>query len=108
MPDDDFTDFVTYTTDVITRTRIEPDSKTVVRGALWTEEHLPVDTVLYTPIRATRIRMNAKDIPEVFQGSSEEQAQKVLKWLKDNIGDRIQLGGDETVGRGLVGLHWEL
>ena len=106
LPDDAFSDFVTYSTEVITRTRLDPDSKTVVRGALWTEEYLPLDTVLYAPIRATRIRMESKDIPEDLKGSPEEQAEKVLKWLKDNLEERIQLGGDETIGRGLVNLNW--
>jgi CRISPR-associated protein Cmr4 len=106
LPDDAFKDFVTYSTEVITRTRLDPDSKTVVRGALWTEEHLPVDTVLYTPMRATRIRMESKDILEALNGSPEEQAEKVLTWLKKNLGNKIQLGGDETIGRGLVNLNW--
>jgi CRISPR-associated protein Cmr4 len=106
LPDDAFKDFVSYATEVITRTRLEPDSKTVVRHALWTEEHLPVDTVLYSPIRATRIRMNQVDIPVAFAGTPEEQAEKTLTWLSGKLGERIQLGGDETIGRGLVNLNW--
>ena len=107
LPDDAFTDFVKYATEVVTRTRLEPDTKTVVRGALWNEEHLPMETVLYTPIRATRVRMNEDDIPAEFSGEPEEQAQKVLDWLKEKLGKKLQLGGDETVGRGLVNLNWE-
>jgi len=106
LPDDAFKYFVNYATEVVTRNRLEPDSKTVVRGALWTEEHLPVDSVLFSPVRATRIRMNQLDIPPRFNGSPEEQADKALVWLTENIGNRIQLGGDETVGRGLVNLNW--
>ena len=106
LPDNAFKDFVNYATEVITRTRLEPDTKTVVRGALWTEEHLPVDTVLYSPIRASRIRMNKGDIPTALNGSPDKQAEETLKWLTEKVGDRIQLGGDETVGRGLVNLNW--
>ena len=107
LPDDAFKDFVMYATEVITRTRLDPDTKTVVKGALWTEEHLPMDTVLYSPIRATRIRMVKNEIPEYFNGGAEKQAEAVLTWLVKKVGKKIQMGGDATVGRGLVSLNWQ-
>ena len=36
---------------------------------------------------------------------ASEILQKVRK-LENNRGGYIQLGGDETVGRGMVRLHW--
>lgn len=107
LPEDSFRDFVNYATEVVTRTRLDPESKTVVKKALWTEERLPVDTVLYSPVRSTRIRMNREDIPEEFQGTPDEQAEKVLEWISSMVGDRIQMGGDQTIGHGLVNLKWE-
>jgi CRISPR-associated protein Cmr4 len=99
LPDDDFRDFALYATEIITRIRIDRTRKTVDAGALWTEEHLPTDTLLYVPVYATNSRRNG----------STMQAKDILQRaasLEDSQGGYIQLGGDETVGRGLVRMHW--
>lgn len=109
LPDDHFRDFALHATEVLTRVRLEPDSKTVASGALWTEEHLPPDTLLYAPVRATRLRTPPDKTPAAWTNSNlsaEEQAEKVLKWVEDRVQKRLQLGGDETVGRGIVSLRW--
>ncbi|MEA3376567.1 MAG: type III-B CRISPR module RAMP protein Cmr4, partial [Chloroflexota bacterium] len=49
LPNDDFRDFVTFSTEVSTRIKLDPDTKTVQHGALWTEEYLPTDALLYAP-----------------------------------------------------------
>lgn len=100
LPDNDFRDFVLYATEIITRVRIDRDKKTVAAGALWTEEHLPTDTLLYVPIYATNSRKNGSTM------LAKDILQKAAS-LEDNQGGYIQLGGDETVGRGLVHMHWE-
>jgi CRISPR-associated protein Cmr4 len=100
LPENDFRDFALYATEVITRVRIDRDKKTVERGALWTEEHLPTDTLLYVPVYATNSRKNGNTM----------QAKDILDKatsLEDSQRGYIQLGGDETVGRGLVRMHWE-
>jgi len=99
LPEDDFRDFVVNATEIITRISIDRMTKTAAGTALWTEEHLPTDTLLYVPVYATNSRRNgtamlAKDI-----------LQKVAS-LEDNQEGYIQLGGDETVGRGIVRMHW--
>jgi CRISPR-associated protein Cmr4 len=106
LPDNDFRDFVLYATEIITRIRIDRETKTVAGGALWTEEHLPTDTLLYVPMYATDSR-KARDKEK---GEKAIPAADILKdaiSLENNQGGYIQLGGDETVGRGLVRLHWE-
>jgi len=50
LPDDAFRDFTQLATEVIARIRLKPETKTVAEGALWTEEHLPSETLLYAPI----------------------------------------------------------
>jgi CRISPR-associated protein Cmr4 len=100
LPDDAFRDFTQLATEVVTRVKLKDDgSKTVVSGALWTEEALPVDTLLYAPLYATRPRgggnhslVNGKD---VINHASTSLSNK-----------RLQLGGNETVGRGLVSLRF--
>lgn len=99
LPNDDFRDFSLYATEIITRVRIDRTKKTVEKGALWTEEHLPTDTLLYVPIYATKARNNGStmDAKEVLDA---------VKPLGAGKGNYLQLGGDETVGRGLVRIRW--
>ncbi len=92
LPNDVFRDFALYATEVITRVRIDQDKKTVKQGALWTEEHLPTDTLLYVPLYATKARKKASQVTE----------QQVLAHIELLNNTHLQLGGDETVGRGLV------
>jgi CRISPR-associated protein Cmr4 len=99
LPDNDFRDFVLYATEVITRIRIERETKIVKEGALWTEEHLPTDTVLYVPIYATNSRRNGHTL------TGEGILQRVST-LNSKPGSYLQLGGDETVGRGIVRTRW--
>ncbi len=99
LPDDAFADFVKYHTMVITRTRIDDVKKTVAQGALWTEEHLPPETILYAPLFASKPRYdgNGAKPPENLNSAKD-----VLGWLTAlNLG-YVRLGGDETVGRGLA------
>lgn len=100
LPDNDFRDFVLYATEIITRISIDRKTKTAAGTALWTEEHLPTDTLLYVPVYATNSRRNGSTM------QAKDILQKVTS-LEDSQGGYIQLGGDETVGRGLVRMHWE-
>ncbi len=96
LPEDDFRDFTLHATEIITRIRINRGTKTVDNGALWTEEHLPPDTLLYTPIYATNARKKGATLT----------ASQVLTNVKSQNINYLQLGGDETVGRGLVRVRW--
>ncbi len=110
LSDDDFRDFTLHATEVLTRIRLENDTKTVARGQLWTEEHLPPESLLYAPARATRLRVDNGSKPDGLKGdgTATGEAAAVLDWVGDaaNIPHRFQLGGDETVGRGLVSVRW--
>lgn len=105
LPDDAFRDFVVNSTEVNTRVRIVPDSKTVQTGALWTQEALPADTLMMSAITVRRLRVSNGAWPDSFQ---EGSAAEVVDWLvqEQNIPSRIQIGGDETTGSGQVALRW--
>ncbi len=91
LPDNDFRDFVLYGTEVQTHVRLDPDTKTVQTGALWTTESLPVDTLLYAPLMMMKPRANG----------SYRTVDEVLNVLKQSLdGRRVQFGGDETTGQG--------
>ncbi|HXF04052.1 MAG TPA: type III-B CRISPR module RAMP protein Cmr4 [Blastocatellia bacterium] len=103
LPENAFRDFTQFSTEVVNRIRLENETKTVAEGALWSEEHLPTDTLLYAPLFATKPRVDKSKLPQGWQGT----AQEVLDFLKNLRLNRVQLGGDETVGRGLVKLRIE-
>lgn len=96
LPEDAFRDFVKYSTEVQTHIRLNPKTKTVESGALWTTESLPVDTLLYAPLLATPSR--ARDV--------KMTAEEVLQRVQGLGLVRTQLGGDETTGQGIVALRF--
>jgi CRISPR-associated protein Cmr4 len=110
LPDDAFRDFTQLATEVIARIRLKPETKTVAEGALWTEEHLPSETLLYAPIFVSKPLAPKDTVPDEFKENNEPSAAKVLEFLKGLTTpntdkpylDRLQIGGDETVGRGIV------
>ena len=99
LPEDDFREFTRFSTEVVTRVQLDPEKKTVKRGALWTEENLPTDTLLYAPLYATKPRT-----PNSNHGLADAEA--VLDFVQSQRLGRIQLGGNETIGRGIVALRW--
>ena len=72
---------------------IDSDTKTVKRGALWYEESLPAETVLYTLVGAQDSRR-----PE-FKKSALELLDTFTTELIDSR-PYLQLGGNETTGMG--------
>jgi CRISPR-associated protein Cmr4 len=96
LPENAFQDFVQFSTEVIARVRIDDEKKTVEPGALWTEEHLPSETLLYATLFASKPRLQNPP-------SDLQDAAAVLRFVQNAIdGKRLQLGGDATVGRGIV------
>lgn len=99
LPEDDFRDFALYATEVVTRIRLDNDTKTVAEHMLWTEESLPTDTLLYAPLFASDTRNKSGN-------GSKMTGEQVLNFVSGLGLTRVQLGGDETVGRGLVALRF--
>jgi len=99
LPENDFRDFVVNSTEIVTRVRLETATKTVAEGALWTQEMLPADTLMYSAVIVRKPRKHVSKL---------ETPEEVIGWLKEpkNISTRIQLGGDETTGAGMVALKW--
>ena len=110
LPNDAFRDFTLMATEVITRIRLDQEAKTVAEGALWSEEHLPSETLLYAPIFVSKPLAERDKVPNELKENDQPKAEKVLRLLEDLAKpqqdqpylDRLQIGGDETVGRGIV------
>ena len=108
LPENAFRDFVQFSTEIISRTRLDEVTKTVIGGALWTEEHLPSDTLLYAPLFASKPRAPEENLPDDWKGEAKDspKAAHILEFVKECVdGKRIQLGGDSTVGRGFVAVR---
>lgn len=92
LPDTAF-DFLCETgTEVHTRVKIDDNTKTVVDGALWTEESLPAETILAGVVQCDRVfGRNGEDITPA--GLLDRFATKALT---------LQIGGKATVGRGQI------
>ncbi|MGB9762396.1 MAG: type III-B CRISPR module RAMP protein Cmr4, partial [Minisyncoccia bacterium] len=70
LSDDDFTQFVKTSTEIITRTKIDNKTGTVASGALWTEEYLPQDTILYSLAMASPLRVEKEEAKGVLKGNT--------------------------------------
>jgi len=96
LNEDDFRDFVTMSTEVIARTKIESETKVVEEHSLWYEENLPSDTLFYSLVMSTNV-LNPNNS---FAGIKD--ASQVLDFFGEGLNDRIQLGGNQTIGRGII------
>jgi CRISPR-associated protein Cmr4 len=92
---DVFTNFVQTATEVVARLRIKSETGTVDSGALWYEEYLPSDTLLYSVIAVGKPK-------RTIDGLST--AKDIVKELMSFGGKFVQVGGNETVGKGFVKL----
>ncbi len=97
LPDDDFRDFLQTSTEVVARIRVDSATGTARGGGLWYEEHIPPETVFYALALASPPRR-----PGGNGAGQPRTSADVLRSLTDLRLDRLQVGGDETVGRGIV------
>lgn len=98
--DDVFRDFTRLGMEIITRNRIDDATGTAADKGLWTEEHLPSETILYSlvlcgdPLMKKGLK-NAAAVLDFIQKGNEP----LILGLD---GQRLQMGGDQTVGRGIT------
>jgi len=95
MRNDDFADFCRTATAVTPHIAIDNASKTVVGGALWYEETLPPDTLLYVMLLASAAR-NGTPPPL----SDADVLGKITGMFAGENKPYLQIGGNETVGMG--------
>ncbi len=116
LHDDVFADFTQLFTERITRNAIDDETGAVKDGALFTEEYLPPEAVLYSIVLADKPRqpetqhdndgkeISKKSLPEGFK-----KADDVLDFIKTNCWNGqprkfLQIGGNASVGKGIVEL----
>lgn len=105
LEDDDFADFVKLSTEVNARIRINPETGTVKDGALWYEENLPPETLLYSILFAGNVRLDNQGKKHVDSFKTDED---VMRFMKDEtlFPSVFQLGGNSTLGRGMLRRIW--
>lgn len=89
LDDTDFTHFVKYATEVTARIRLNSVTKTVDEHALFYQEFLPAETLFYSLVLAAPSRMK-DDGADAAKNLADFQPPEYL-----------QVGGDETTGKGL-------
>ena len=100
LSDDEFKDFVKMSTEVVARIKIDNSTKIVESGALWYEENLPSESVLYGVVMASDVLKKSDELVKT--------ADDVLKFFKAGLNNRLQIGGNETIGRGIVKTYLNL
>ncbi len=94
--------FLTKTaTEVRARVRLEDETKTVARGALWYEESLPAEAILAGLVACDRV-FGAKR-----SGVASQPQDLLNKFCAAGAHSEVQLGGKATVGYGRMRLLFD-
>jgi len=103
LADDDFQDFARLSTEVITRTKINSQTGTVEQGALFTEEYLPADSILYSVIFTRGEYLTKGEGTQKSSGEKMEEEQ-LRSYFSQTLENHpvLQLGGNYTLGKGLL------
>lgn len=116
LHDDVFADFTQLFTERITRNAIDDETGAVKDGALFTEEYLPPEAVLYSIVLADKPRQPATQRDNDGEGSQRKPlpgdfntAAQVLQFIKTDCWNSqprrfLQIGGNTSVGKGIVEL----
>ncbi len=103
VPDTVARDIVNRSMVIQYRVRLDPNTKTVIPGALWSEEYIPSNTVMASLVVCREPRRRRSE------GGACASATDVCNDLVGyfaNTRNTIYVGGKETIGKGLVELYF--
>lgn len=101
LPENAFRDFVKLSTEVQARIQIDNKTKTVKPGALFYEEALSSDSLLYSVIMAHDPACDSDKRPDKLKNQTD-----VMTFLSEINNKRLQFGGDLTIGKGIVNVNF--
>ncbi|QIB27286.1 type III-B CRISPR module RAMP protein Cmr4 [Caloranaerobacter azorensis] len=108
LSNDDFRDFVKFSTEIVTRTKIDNEKGTVEEGALFTEEYLPSETILYSFALISSLSPGTDIDKKYFSSDKNKKEDLIMQYFKDGIPEIMQIGGNATIGKGIVKIQiWE-
>lgn len=93
-----FKDFVNLSTEVITRTKIDNETGTVQKGGLFTEEYLPMESLLYCLVMSAPVFQPQKKKKDCLLQNEDD----VMNFFAAGLRPVIQLGANATLGKGLL------
>ncbi len=96
LHDDDFTHFTRHATEVVARIGLDYEQKTVRKGALFYEESVPPESIFYALVLGRASRRQNHDA----------SGHQILDWLLTRPIEYVQIGGGETVGKGICALRF--
>jgi len=101
ISDDNFKDFVEHSTEVQARIKLGEgkSSETKKGGNLFYEENVPCDTLFYSLVLTSN--SHAPNPPEDVKTD-----QNILEYVRQLNANRLQIGGDETIGKGIVNIKF--
>lgn len=108
LPNEDFADFVNLSTEVVTRNKINNVTGTVADTGLFTEEYLPAESVMYSLVLASPIFKEKDDDKGIFSmdnpcfDACSNEESKVMEFFRTALPEVIQIGGNATLGKGIV------
>ncbi|MEW6006314.1 MAG: type III-B CRISPR module RAMP protein Cmr4 [Stygiobacter sp.] len=105
LSDDDFKDFVNHSTEVITRTKIDNATGTVAKGALFNEEYLPPETIMYFLVFASPIFQKDDKKKGFFKQNGKNEEELVMEFFEQSLPEVVQIGGNATIGKGIVKMN---
>lgn len=108
LSNSEFRDFVNHSTEVITRIKINNETGVVEDGALFTEEYLPTESILYSLLFGSPIFHKQKSVFNSLSFSKKEETEKLLSFFKKGLPDIIRIGGNSSIGKGITRVNSEL
>ncbi|NCC26065.1 MAG: type III-B CRISPR module RAMP protein Cmr4 [Deltaproteobacteria bacterium] len=94
--DEVFSYGVTSCTQVMAQIKIDQSTGTTQSGSLRYQEELPADAIMYSVLLWGSSR----------EGNGTHSAETVAGFIRQTMASHLQIGGDETLGRGIFELTW--
>lgn len=102
ISDQNFSFLVRTATEIQPQIKIDMASGTASDGSLRYQELLPADSVLYSVVF-----FNSERIPhDPTSGNDALPSEMIRKCVTEAVSTHIQMGGDATLGRGLMEVNW--
>lgn len=106
LSDSEFGHFVRHATVVEPHVKIDDDTGTAAKGALFYTENLPPESLLAGLILSSVERRRGKDSDGLMDAALVLDTVMRHVELRQGLADRmLQVGGDATTGRGLIVVH---
>jgi CRISPR-associated protein Cmr4 len=99
LADEELRHLAQTATEVTIRVRMDRETGTVEQGGLWSEESFPAESLLWTLVAVSDARRKRNGTPH----KAADLAQSFCDIAESRT--RIRLGGDQTVGRGVIGVN---